>query len=87
MRAATSQQGEGHRSEHVGAGKDSKNYFSKSSTQGATFMHGESQLRTESGPRGQNYSMDMMEGSGEHSPIIKESANQTIDNNKFVPIV
>ncbi|KAK6249891.1 hypothetical protein SCA6_003896, partial [Theobroma cacao] len=78
MRAATSQQGERHRSEHVGAVKDSKNYFSKSSTQGATFMHGESQLMTESEPRGQNYSMDMMEG---------KSANQTTDNNKFVPIV
>ncbi|EOY03632.1 Uncharacterized protein TCM_018721 [Theobroma cacao] len=84
-RAATSQHGDGHQSEHVGAGKDSKNYLSKPPTQGASFMHGEGQLRIESGLGGQNESMDMMKGSGKHSPITEQSVSQTkilADNNR-----
>lgn len=68
-RVAMSQHGDGHQLEHVGVGKDSKNYFSKPPTQEASFIQGEDQLRIESGLGGPNESVDMREGSGEHNPI------------------
>ncbi|XP_017980054.1 PREDICTED: uncharacterized protein LOC108662853 [Theobroma cacao] len=42
---------------------------------------------SESGSRGQNVIVDMAEGSGEHSPMIENSASQTTSNNKIVSIV
>ncbi|EOY26460.1 Uncharacterized protein TCM_028131 [Theobroma cacao] len=67
----------GQKSVHEDPSENSKNYFPNPPTRVATFMHGDGQLRAESGSGGQNESMDIMEGSGEHRPVVEQGASQT----------
>ncbi|KAK6228351.1 hypothetical protein SCA6_000691 [Theobroma cacao] len=78
----------GQKSTQEDTGENSKNNSIKIPTQTATsnygYGHHSEHVVAESGLGGQNESVDMMEGSGEHSPIVEQCANQTrnlVENN------
>ncbi|KAK6241950.1 hypothetical protein SCA6_007339 [Theobroma cacao] len=62
---------------HASADDEFKDYFTQPSSRAAGLLHGNGQQIPKSGSGGKNVSVDMLEGSGEHSPIDGQGASQT----------